>query len=146
MQQAPKAIYQQILDENSRFLWERDFDSMAAQWVLPAEIGAYDKVIEVETPADLKAFAADFRDNLDTMGATAYYRYGLGADYIDGGCIVGTHTVFAMRGAEVVIEPFGSEMTLLLQPDGLWKVKGIITQANLSDIRSSPGNPRIEQD
>lgn len=145
MRSKAEATYQSVLDANSRHLWEGAFDRIVETWVLPAEIGTYDRVIAVETPEALVDFARDFRANLETLGAQAYYRHCLRAEFLDGDCIVGEHTVFALRGWEPVIEPFNSEMTLVLR-DGHWLVQGVITQARSSDVRASPGMPRLDTD
>ncbi|GIT92276.1 hypothetical protein JANAI62_27330 [Jannaschia pagri] len=131
-----RVIYQAFLDHTSQAAWDRDFETVADAMAYPHYIGTRGREVTVPDRASLITLARDFRDNLHTLGATAYYRICRGATF--GGDaqdqINGLHETFVLRGATMLLTPFTGTMTLILR-NGTWHGAGIRSDVRNADLR-----------
>ena len=114
-------IYQARLDAVSRAFWERDFDSVLAGWAFPSFIETDDTVLRLKTPEDYLPTITNFRNSIESYGATAYFRVCREALFSpdDPNRIEGVHEAYVLNGAVPVVDPYLSHSTLIRQ-DGKW--------------------------
>ncbi|WP_298431205.1 hypothetical protein [uncultured Jannaschia sp.] len=114
-------IYQAHLDRVSEALWNGDFAAVA-------DLKVYPHVIEIETgqveSLDREALLATteaFRRSLGEIGASAYHRVCLLAEFApdDDDLIEGRHVTYVLRGGNYVAPPFECRMALR-RIDGQW--------------------------
>lgn len=110
----PKAIYQAHLDVVSSALWHRDFEAVSVMMHYPDTIVAKDLTQRFDVPADNMHAARLMRESIARLGATAYHRICVMAEFVEGDQdrIVGRHRTYLLNGGTYVIPPFESDMTL----------------------------------
>lgn len=119
-------IYQDHLNRVSEHIWARELDALTRIMAYPHQLSTGTEIVEVDTPETLKSWAKKFRDNLETLGATAYHRVAIAAAFTgnDEDRIDGFHRVYVLNGARHLIDPYSSEAQLCLQ-DGVWLGSGV---------------------
>lgn len=119
-------IYQAHLDVVSDLQWRGDLDAVLDHMLLPKRIETADSVAVMENAADMRASLGSFHASMHRLGANAYHRVCLKAEFAadDSEVILGVHRTYIMRGGQYVVAPYKAEMTLR-RIDGQWRSASI---------------------
>jgi hypothetical protein len=124
-------IYQCHLDRMTRAVWERDWATVRRCIALPVRTKTAGGVRHDATADGLVDDLRGFRDAMETMGTTAYYRICQAAAFADvdrtriGGC----HRTYVLRGGNYVEPPYDCEMKLVSR-DGHWLMSSVDVRSN----------------
>ncbi len=110
---APK-ILQDYLDEVSLAVLAGNWEAYCDAVQLPLHIVSHDESKVVETDADLKAGFDQFRETLNIQKVTDYIRLVETASRLDPSLICGSYMSHLLAGAQRVMPPFRSQITLRL--------------------------------
>ena len=122
-----RGIYQDHLDEVSRALWDRDYDTITRLKHFPHVIRYPETQARFDTPDELRTMMESFRSHLDGLGATGYHRVCERASFdpLDRSRINGAHWTYILRGGNYLTEPYSCEMVLVLE-EPTWFVADIV--------------------
>ncbi|WP_299817041.1 hypothetical protein [uncultured Jannaschia sp.] len=119
-------IYQRLADATSRAAWDRDFDALGQLTDYPYTFTSDRGTRVTHTFEEFRADVEAFRQSLATLGATAYHRVCLKAEYVEGSPdrIDGTHRSYVLRGGSYLVDPYECAMELVRR-NGLWLTRRI---------------------
>jgi hypothetical protein len=135
MSDEAKRIYQAYLDLASDALWDERFEDMAACMEFPLVLKARDLTQRIANPEELHEVARITLDSMRRLGATAYHRVCLTADFLPGNpdVIIGRHRIFLLRGGTYVVDPYEGSAQLHRRA-GQWRGAGIADENDLRKI------------
>ncbi|WP_371153535.1 hypothetical protein [Jannaschia sp. 2305UL9-9] len=128
-----KPIYQAFLDETSELMWNQDYATYATRMQYPYRMRTAAKDTFNEVPEDSVACSRAFRENLTAMGAQAFHRICIQAEFETSNRIHGVHTTYILRGATELLPPFRTHLTLHFV-DGIWLGGDVVAEIRNADI------------
>ena len=122
----PKDIYQAHLDKAGQAILDYDFSTVLDMVHYPSFIETDDVTLRIPDRESYLPSIKSLRDNLTKRGVTAYYRICREAVFAhdDPNRIEGIHEVYALSGATPVLDPYLTQMSLILR-DGAWLGAGL---------------------
>lgn len=122
----PKDIYQAHLDKAGQAILDYDFSTVLDMVHYPSFIETDDVTLRIPDRESYLPSIKSLRDNFAKRGVTAYYRICREAVFAhdDPNRIEGIHEVYALSGATPVLDPYLTQMSLILR-DGKWLGAGL---------------------
>lgn len=133
---APAAsIYQAHLDAVGRAFWDRDWGSLSQYLAPQNSLRTLDTAYATRNHEEMRLSYQSLRDSIDIVGAQAYHRICLEAQFTDASQtrILGRHRTYILSGGTTVLEPYESDMTLELI-DQRWLGVAIFGRFKNSDL------------
>jgi len=113
----PKDIYQAHLDKAGQAILDYDFSTVLDMIHYPSFIETDDVTLRIPDRESYLPSIKSLRDNFAKRGVTAYYRICREAVFAhdDPNRIEGIHEVYALSGATPVLDPYLTQMSLILR-------------------------------
>lgn len=124
--QTARDIYQANLDAVTRALWVMDVAAAREHIALPKRMVTDEGDFVVTNEADMRLLMQDFRNRLTSLGAEAYHRVCLTAQFANArqDIIHGTHRTFILRDGQMLVHGRDNHMVLVKNLKG-WQVTEI---------------------
>jgi len=140
----PKDIYQAHLDKAGQAILDYDFSTVLDMVHYPSFIETDDVTLRIPDRESYLPSIKSLRDNFAKRGVTAYYRICREAVFAhdDPDRIEGIHEVYALSGATPVLDPYLTQMSLILR-DGMARRRPALS--HLKQTLATRQTPRAYQ-
>lgn len=120
----PHAVLQSYLDDLAEIVMRQDWPGYRARVCLPFQLVTHTANLTITTDEDLRLGFDRFAETLRIQRITDLVRLVEGAEQLDEALITGRYVTHMLAGANRVLPPFRSQMTLRLDA-GAWRAASI---------------------